>query len=124
MLGGGIAIATQSGDGGENDDTIPSLSGTWMGSIFTDDGLGNIIPLNTKLILTQNGNEITGRGDIETIPIDLVSGTYTYPNVNLTLDAFGAPPAYFQGTVTDKNTITGHVNGFGFNNDPLTLKRQ
>jgi hypothetical protein len=125
LAGGGVALVTLGGDdkGGE-DDGIPSLSGTWVGTIFSDDSLGNPFPFNIELVLEQSGDQITGHGNLETVPIEFVTGTYTYPNVNLTLDSFGVPPAYVQGTVTDNDTITGRVDGSGFDNDQLTLKRR
>jgi hypothetical protein len=124
LLGGGIAIAIQSGNGGGNGDAIPSLSGTWVGTVSGTDDEGNPLPATLKLVLTQKGDEITGYGQIETIPIDYVTGTYSYPNVSLTLDSLEFLPTYLEGTVIDKDTITGTSNGSGFNNFPFTLKRQ
>jgi hypothetical protein len=127
LLGGGIVMATQDGNGhGSNsDDSTPSLSGTWIGNIISEDDItGERLILNLRLVLTQKGNDITGSGSLETVPIEIVTGIYIYPSVSLTLDSFGAPPAYFQGTFSDANTIAGSVDGSGFTNDPLTLKRQ
>jgi hypothetical protein len=121
-LGGGIVLAKQGSNG---EDSVPSLSGTWIGTVITeDDNTGETVIMNLRFVLTQKGNEITGYGSLESIPIELITGTYTYPSVNLRLDALGAYPAYFQGTLSDKNTIAGSVNDSGFTNDPMTLKRE
>jgi hypothetical protein len=121
-LGGGIVLATQ---GGKGDDPDPSLSGTWIGDIITEDqDTGEPLLMPLRLVLTQKENEITGNGRlVEIISIDLVTGTCTYPNISLTLHAVGYPPFYFQGTFSGENMVVGSVDGSGFTNDPLTLKR-
>jgi hypothetical protein len=122
LVGGGIALAAK--DGNSNDDAVPSLSGIWHGIINFKDDAGNPLDINIRLSLNQKGKEITGYGDIEMLAIEFVTGTYTYPNINLTLQAFGHLPMYLVGSVTDKGTIVGITNGSGFENCPVTLKRQ
>ncbi len=71
-------------------------------------------------VVSGNGTVSAGA---QSIPIT-VTDTHAHPNVSLTAQATGYPDMNFQGQFTDNNTITGALNGAGFTNLPLTLRRQ
>ncbi len=96
----------------------PSIDGAWSGSAagFT-----------LNLVLASGAAGVSGNGTVSgegTSIAVTATGTHVHPNVALTLQATGFQDLNFQGQFTDDNTINGTLNGSGFNNFALTLRRQ
>jgi hypothetical protein len=94
----------------------PVITGSWSGS-------GGGISIN--LSLSQSGTSVTGNGSMSSSggAIALTTtGTFTNPNFSLTLRAQGYEDVNFSGTVSG-NSMTGVMNGSGFNQVGMTLSR-
>lgn len=78
-----------------------------------------------SLTLSQTGTSVSGTGSISgggnTIPLT-ASGTYVAPDLSLTLSSDGFQPTSYTGSLSH-GTITGTLNGSGFNNASMTLTR-
>jgi outer membrane biogenesis lipoprotein LolB len=113
-----LLIATCSSDG-PSEPTAPSIDGTWASS------QAGIV---TNVTLTGGtGGPVTGSGNVigsgVTVPVT-VTGTYSPPNVTLSIQAPGAQNLSFEGQFSGSNTITGTLNGSGLTNFPYALQRQ
>lgn len=113
-----ILFAACSGDSPSAPAT-PSINGTWNG---TGAGVTVNMVLTSAGTGTVSGNGTIGAGS-SSIPIT-ITGTHAHPGVALTGKATGFQDMIFQGSFTDNNTIMGTLNGSGFSNFALTLKRQ
>ena len=107
--------------GGCTDDPVtpepPTVAGQWSGSM---DGL------TFSMLLTQDESQVTGTGQgtggSEGSDVLTITGVYLPPNVSLTIESSVYSATNFTG-VHSEHTITGHLNGGGFENRPLTLTR-
>lgn len=94
----------------------PVITGSWSGS-------GGGISMN--LSLSQSAGSVTGNGSMSSSggAIALTTtGTFTNPNFSLTLKSPGYEDVNFSGTVSG-NSMTGVMNGSGFNQVGMTLTR-
>lgn len=105
---------------GPSTPAIPTATGQWTGT-------ASGISFSFTLSEASNGS-ITGSGSASaptgSIAMTVRSGTHAHPNISLTLGGEGFEDANFQGAFAGDNTITGSINGSGFNNFALTLQRQ
>lgn len=106
------------GDDGPSEPEIPSLTGAWSGSAS---GYTFNLTMTESAggILDGNGS-INGPGFAAAME---VSGRHAHPSVSLTIVPAGFEPLNFQGTMADDRTINGTLNGSGFNNFALTMRR-
>ena len=106
--------------GGE---TTPTVNGRWSGSA-TSASLG-LVTLTLTLSESENG-AITGSGNIvdgENVAVT-VTGTHADPNVSMNLSLGAQFEAInFAGQFVGDNTITGTLNGSGFTNFAMTLRK-
>jgi hypothetical protein len=94
----------------------PVISGSWSGS-----GGG----MSVNLSLTQTGTSVAGNGSLSGSggAVSLTAtGTFTNPNFSLTLKSPGYEDVNFSGTLNG-NSMTGIMNGSGFNQVGMTLTR-
>lgn len=106
--------------GAEDED--PSLNGSWQGTT-TISGL----TVGMAMQLNEASGAVTGNGTVSAPdPVAVtITGTYTYPNVSLTLRSTSFADLSFAGTVSgDGKAISGSLNGSGFNNFGLTIRKQ
>ncbi|HEX7070928.1 MAG TPA: hypothetical protein VF190_08985 [Rhodothermales bacterium] len=104
------------------DDDEPSLTGRWVANT-TFQGVNLIIDLQ----LTQNGGNVSANGTVRLVNIVAISGngTYNHPSVALTLTSTGLEDMNFTGSVVSGNQeISGTLNGSGFENFSVSLRRQ
>lgn len=98
-----------------------TITGTWNGTITGSAGSGTM-----SLTLTQSGTQVTGAGSLSA-PLGsaaiTASGTFSAPTLSLNLSATGFQSINFTGTVNG-NSMTGTMNGSGFQNYGVTLTRQ
>jgi hypothetical protein len=115
-----LATACSGGDGSTEPDD-PQVEGQWNGPITTDAGSGSL-----ALTLTEIDGTVTGTGTL-IVPGDAlaltVTGTYAPPNASLQMTAQGFEAMNLSGEVTDEE-IDGTLNGSGFVNIAVTLRRQ
>ena len=93
----------------------PSLTGSWNGT-----GAMLVIAMN----LSQSGTSISGSGTMQGILACTISGSNNYPDVSLTFSVTGAQPTTFTGVFSQKDTVSGKLNGSGFTNYDMTFVRQ
>lgn len=96
------------------------LSGRWSGSIS---GGGSI---SLTLAESESGN-LSGSGSVSgpggSIAVTVASGTHSGSSVSLSMTASGFEDLNFSGTIQDRTTIQGTLNGSGFDNVSVTLTR-
>jgi len=81
-----------------------------------------------SLSMTQTNADVTGIADIGGVSgfaEGTITGTFTYPNVALKIDIPGAVPIDYTGTMSATDaTISGKLNGSGFVNLQLDVKKK
>ncbi|MDQ3207264.1 MAG: hypothetical protein M3Q37_01500 [Gemmatimonadota bacterium] len=79
-----------------------------------------------QFTLQENSGSVSGSGSLssaeEAIAVQ-VSGTYTEPNVALTLTASGFEPISISAVVSE-TSLTGTANGSGFVSSAVSMTRQ
>nr|BCX01925.1 MAG: hypothetical protein KatS3mg041_1971 [Bacteroidota bacterium] len=102
----------------KKEEKTPGLSGRWTGVVQG-------ITIDVTLVETKG--TITGSGSIQAPGVSIsvsVTGTYSFPNVSMTFRSTGYEDFTFSGTLSaDGNTLSGSLNGSGFNNVAITLRR-
>lgn len=95
-----------------------NLNGQWTGVVTIGESSATM-----SLTLTHNRdtNAIQGAGTFGSFAVS-ASGTFARPTVTLTLTSTGYEDMNFTGT-HDDGVITGRLNGSGFLNDPLVLRK-
>ena len=120
-----ILLAAEGVKGNVPVTVIPTTSGRWSGS--AQGTLLGLFTLNLKLSESEAG-EIIGNGNIvNAVNVAIVvTGTRAHPNVSMNLDlsSGGFAPINYSGQLVDDNTITGTLNGSGFTNFAMTIRRQ
>ncbi len=116
-----IALSAQSVSGSVPVTVIPTMSGSWSGSISGGTGT-----LSMTVIESASGS-VTGTGSFIVggvgIPLN-VTGTHSHPSVNLTLASPDFEPARLSGQFTGDNVIAGQLFDSGFTGESVTLLRQ
>lgn len=102
------------------DDPDPTVSGAWL-------GISQGVTL--QLTLSQNDmGTVTGSGTIAseatTTALTVGSGTHVYPNLSLTLQLTGFEDMNYTGTLSSPTTISGSLNGSGFDDFAINLEKQ
>jgi hypothetical protein len=109
-----LATGCRDGAGPET----PSMTGSW--STVT---IRRIVSLKT----TESDGQVSGTGSISTlsatIPIS-VAGTHAHPSVVLTARSPGYNDFVFSGRFAGADSIVGTLNGSGFHDDSLALRRE
>lgn len=100
------------------DQSLPILAGRWSGPVAGLEAM--------YLSLSQDGGSVSGTGSLvhldNMIPFD-VTGIYYKPIFVLTLTAQGREPFNFSGSAT-ATTLSGTLDGSGYSNIRMTLRRQ
>jgi hypothetical protein len=92
-----------------------NLSGTWRGPLIVD----------TVVLLTQAGTTLSGEYDAVNFKGAVSGSVSNTGQVTFTVTNSGFQAFTFMGQADDAgNTISGQVNGSGFNNQAWILKRQ
>ncbi len=116
-----LLAAACGGDNGTTEPEDPEVEGQWNGPITTDVGSGSL-----ALTLTEASGTVSGTGTLS-VPGDAVAltvtGTYAPPNVSLQMTSTGFEPMNLSGEVSE-DEIDGTLNGSGFVNIAVTLRRQ
>jgi hypothetical protein len=101
------------------------VTGTWNGSA-TQTGVTFSF---TMQVSESSGGQLTGSGTASgaisggsSLMFD-VSGTRTGSNVTMSLNVSGFISPVFTGRLVDANTVSGKLDGSGFDQLPLTLRR-
>ncbi len=122
LLVGLMLLVTGCGGGdGSTQPDDPEVEGQWNGPINTDGGSGSL-----AVTLTETDGTVTGTGTLSVTGDALalsITGTYAPPNVSLQMSAPGYEPMNLSGEVSDEE-IDGTLNGSGFVNIAVTLRRQ
>src|SRR5262245_61794998 len=104
--------------------------GDTLAPVQTIDGQWNGIQngFSMSLIVQQKGVDVTGYADIGGIggfAEGDVTGTFTYPTVDLTIQIPNAAPISYKGTMSSTEAvINAHLNGSGFTNLELNVKKR
>lgn len=116
----------------DDDDNGPitrvEATGFWVGIV---DGIETEDDRRIELLLREEEDgEIEGSGNIRSRSGSIavvVEGTNVFPDISLTLitDRFGDGKQFinFQGEFIGDDVMRGKLNGGGFNNEPLRLRR-
>jgi hypothetical protein len=110
--------------GGDSNKPTPiEAEGAWSGQVHDNDGsvLGTL-----SMTLTETSGTVTGNGNISSPTLAEainVNGTYTEPNLSVSLTSECCNPINLSATVGE-TTMTGTLNGSGFINATITLTRQ
>lgn len=97
--------------------------GSWSGPVH-DNSSAAVGTLS--LTLSETNGVVTGSGSLNSASNAIAvtaSGTYTPPNLSLTMSAPGFSDLNLTATV-GKTSMTGTLNGSGFINSSVTLNRQ
>jgi hypothetical protein len=98
---------------------LPTLTGNWFGS-----GGGYVMDLS----LTHSGQNVSGDGTLAGVTRTLsvnASGTFSHPTFALTMSGTTFTDFTFEGTLDSKGTtMTGAMNGSGFNDVEMILTRR
>lgn len=98
------------------------VTGEWAGRAGAGNGVFDI-----EITMTETEGSVSGTGRFvaagAVVAAFTLSGTHTFPEVALTIVATGFQDALFTGSFTGDNTITGQLNGSGFENEPVTVTR-
>lgn len=96
----------------------PTVNGHWSGTMSGG--------LAFNFFLTQSGSTVTGNGTAtgggESTALTC-TGSYVTPSLSMNCESSGFETFNFAGQHAGA-TITGTLNGSGFQGDPLTLARQ
>jgi hypothetical protein len=104
------------------DDEDPNLDGRWLGTTTVQGAT-----FTADLQINENGGNVNATGTVTFINPLAVSatGTYNFPNVSMTIQSSGFEDLNFSGTLSaDGDQLTGSMNGSGFDNFSITLRRQ
>jgi hypothetical protein len=108
-------------DAGGNEPDISPAEGAWAGIITGDAQEGTL-----EWSLQDTDGDISGEGTLSTateaVPLTIV-GTFSPPNLTLTVSPEGFVDFSFFGTVSAES-MKGRLNGAGFINRTVTLDRQ
>lgn len=111
----GLAVlAACGGDDGPTEPVIPVVTGQWTAAVDNE---------TLSMTVTSTGQTFSGSGSWGSDAIG-VTGTHAHPNVSMIFTFSQYQPINFQGTFSDDNTISGALNGSGFNNYAATFRRQ
>jgi hypothetical protein len=87
---------------------------------------GSLTGIHMRVTTTDNDGEIDGTGFVQfgssTLTIT-VTGDHDHPDVEFTGRATNFDSFEFRGEFEDANTVHGHVDGSGFTNDFVVLRR-
>jgi len=116
------AIALLSFGCGTDSNEDPSVSGSWMGTATIEGGT-----LTINLQILENSGNLNGNGTLTFVePLSInANGTHNYPNVSMTIRSSNLEDLNYNATLSgDGNSLTGTLQGSGFNNFSFTLRRQ
>jgi hypothetical protein len=109
------------GDDGGNEPAGSGAEGTWTGTITGHAQEGSL-----EWILQDTDGEISGTGSLSTATAGValtIEGTFSPPNLTLTVSPEGVEDFSFFGTVGEES-MKGRLNGAGFINRTVTLDRR
>jgi hypothetical protein len=107
--------------GGDNGPDPIQVEGTWSGTFKSGSLTGAV-----AMTLVEEDGDVSGDGTIGSADDALavtLSGTFSEPNVSLTVSAPGFEDMNLSGTVGETK-LTGTLNGSGFTNATVTLTRK
>jgi hypothetical protein len=114
-----LLLACASGDAAQPSTSL--AEGRWIGSITGDAQEGTL-----EWTLRDSRGQIQGDGTLSTaaasVPLT-IEGSYSPPNLSLTIHPEGFENITFAGTVSER-TIKGRMTGAGLINRTVTLDRQ
>ena len=108
-----------------DDPTRPaaSLDGQWIGTYVGE------FPVTISIAFAQTDQRLVGSGtladDVGTDQIN-VFGTYDRPEVEFTISFpnLNQDPIRFEGRSSRESSMSGRLNGSGYENIPITFRRQ
>lgn len=108
------------GDSATEPEPDPLVTGSWSG---TSQG----VTLN--LTLTEGvGGSVSGSGNmagsLDNLALVVRQGTHSYPSLSLVLAATGYEDLNFAGRLLSEDEISGTLNGSGFDDFNLNLRRR
>ena len=113
-------LALPACDSGGNED--PAIEGQWSGTANVD---GATVTFDATF--NNSGGEVSGNGTLDLAGESYsteVSGTYSYPNVSLTLTTEEFTDLNFSGDMSeDGQRIDGQLNGSEISDVEITLTR-
>ncbi len=115
-----LALTGCGGDSGNEPDNS-AAEGVWAGIITGDAQEGSL-----EWTLQDTDGEISGNGSLSTATASValtIEGTFSPPNLTLTVSPQGYEDFSFFGTVGE-TSMKGRLNGAGFVNRTVTLDRQ
>jgi hypothetical protein len=98
------------------------VDGSWSGRVTAPNGQTATLTIT----LSENNRDISGTGSLAFGGSSLglsVSGSHTPPNVSLTISSQGFEPMTLEASVADAR-MEGALDGSGFQNRAITLRRQ
>ncbi len=111
-----LSLSMACSDSGPSGPETTRVTGTWTGSATG---------LTFTFTLSESASgSITGSGSVGSAAATVFSGTHAGSTVSFTFGASGFEDANFTGELSNSTTMTGAVNGSGFSNFALTLRKQ
>jgi hypothetical protein len=115
-----LLLVAVAGCGSETLAPVTKVDGTWNGS-------GGSVQLSLGLSQDDAGNVSGNVGMVGQLGLvqGTASGTFIYPNLQLTIDIPGLEPAIYFGEMSATSAeIDGTLDGSGFTNLAINLKKK
>lgn len=118
-------ILVQRTEGGREARAIPVTLGLQSAVAFSGRWVGTADTVAVSLNVLEQGGSVSGRGSLgNPSRVVAVVGTYTPPNISLSLVAADGATTRLTGSFADDNTIAAVLNGSALTNVRATLYRQ
>jgi hypothetical protein len=98
------------------------VAGTWSGRVTLSGSTASTLQIS----ITEHGNDVSGTGWLKVTTDSLglsVSGSYDSPSLTATISSQGFEPMQLTATVSETEMV-GTLDGSGFENRAITLRRQ
>jgi hypothetical protein len=118
LIPGLLLVLAACGDGTSTEPVVETMTGVWVGSA----GIAGI-----TVQLTEVNGVVSGAGTFthgtDAYPVQ-VSGTHTYPSVDLRVLVEGQQEMQFTGAFQGADAVAGTLQVPGIGPVPLTIRRQ
>ena len=106
----------------------PTLSGHWVGSTPVATSSGGSYTLTLDLTLLETVGTVAGSGFLSaeglvSLALSVKQGTNNYPSFSLVMGASGFQDITYSGTFNSATEILGKLNGSGFVDQWLALRK-
>ena len=117
-----LVLAACGGGDSAGPGTEVAVAGTWSGRVTASNG----VTATLQISISEHSSDVSGTGWLKLTSDSLglsVSGSYDSPTLAATISSQGFQPMQLAATVSETEMV-GTLDGSGFQNRAITLKRQ